>query len=141
MQCNILVLKRNRNLYFMSEKFEFNLENSQSQMRKGTLEFFILLIISIKGKIYAPEILEELNKVNLVVVEGTLYPLLNRLKQDAILDYTWEESKSGHPRKYYSVTAKGKKFIQHLINHWQILQISLNSLIKNYEQNNSSQYR
>ena len=117
----------------MENGLDLNLENTKSQMRKGTLEFFVLLIIAKRKKVYAPEILEELGKADLIVVEGTLYPLLSRLKEDKILDYSWEESESGHPRKYYSITGKGRKFIQHLIQSWKALQSSLNSLIKSYE--------
>jgi PadR family transcriptional regulator PadR len=134
LQCNILGYE-NRYFIFtpMNDNLTLNLENSKSQMRKGTLEFCILLIIGKKGKVYASDILEELKKIDLIVVEGTLYPLLNRLKSEGILGYSWEESDSGHPRKYYSITTKGKQFIQHLIAGWKALQTSINFLIKNYE--------
>lgn len=111
-----------------------NIENTKAQMRKGTLEFAILLIIA-RGNVYAGEILEELKKAELLVVEGTLYPLLNRLKREELLDYTWKESPSGPPRKYYSLTREGKHMIDSLTHTWQSLSSSIQSLIKNYEKN------
>jgi len=111
-----------------------NIENSKAQMRKGTLEFAILLIIA-KGNVYAGEILDELHRADLIVVEGTLYPLLNRLKREELLEYTWQESPSGPPRKYYSLTPEGKRMIQSLTNTWKSLSTSIQSLIENYEKN------
>jgi len=109
-----------------------NIENSKAQMRKGTLEFAILLIIA-RGNVYAGEILEELHKADLIVVEGTLYPLLNRLKREELLDYTWQESPSGPPRKYYSLTQTGQEMIQSLTSTWKSLSTSIQSLISSYE--------
>ena len=80
-----------------------NLENAQVQMKKGVLEFCILHIIS-RGEVYASDMLEELTKARLIVVEGTLYPLLSRLRAAGLVDYKWVESKSGPPRKYYTLT-------------------------------------
>lgn len=111
---------------------EKNIENTKAQMRKGTLEFAILLIIA-RGNVYAGEILEKLKKADLLVVEGTLYPLLNRLKREELLDYTWQESPAGPPRKYYSLTKDGKKMIESLTDTWKSLSSSIHSLIKNYE--------
>src|SRR3954466_4706327 len=87
--------------------------NTKSQMRKGILEFCALLIIS-RGRIYASEILLKLKDADLIVVEGTLYPLLSRLRTAGLLDHSWEESKSGPPRKYYTLTDKGKEALKEL---------------------------
>jgi len=103
------------------EEQEKTIENAQIQMRKGILEFAILLLIS-KGKIYANDILKKLKDANLVVVEGTIYPLLSRLKNSELVDYTWEESKSGPPRKYYILTSKGKTFLNQCDNQWKVLE-------------------
>ncbi len=97
-----------------------NLENTQIQMRKGVLEYCILHIIS-RGEVYASDMLEELTQARLIVVEGTLYPLLTRLKNGGLVEYKWVESKSGPPRKYYTLTGLGKKFLQGLSNTWQDL--------------------
>ena len=107
----------------------------RTQMRKGTLDFSVLLIIS-RGKAYSSIIIESLMRADMIVVEGTLYPLLSRLRRNGLLDYTWEESKSGPPRKYYSLTEKGKETLNNLIKIWKDLELSINSLIKNYEKNN-----
>jgi len=109
-------------------------DNIQSQMRKGSLEFVILLIISRKP-IYAGDILKELQKYALIVVEGTLYPLLNRLKSSEVVDYRWEESQTGPPRKYYFLTPKGKDLLDALLDAWTDLNSSINSLISHYEKN------
>lgn len=104
-------------------------ESYKNQMRKGMLEFCTLLIIE-KDKAYASKIVSELKAADLLVVEGTLYPLLSRLKSQGLLDYSWEESKAGPPRKYYELTAEGKKTLSHLKDIWVELQGSINSLIK-----------
>lgn len=111
-------------------------ENAKAQMRKGLLEFCTLLIIS-KGRAYASDILLELKGSDLLVVEGTLYPLLSRLKAAKLLDYTWEESPSGPPRKYYTLTLSGKAELKSLHEAWKEFSSSINSLItKHYEKNN-----
>jgi PadR family transcriptional regulator PadR len=97
-----------------------DLENTRSQMRKGILEYCILSIID-KHECYASDIIEEMKKARLIVVEGTLYPLLTRLKNSGLLNYKWEESKSGPPRKYYSLTEDGKRFIGDLTETWDEL--------------------
>src|SRR6478752_7809885 len=97
-----------------------NLENTQVQMRKGILEFCILHIIS-RGEVYASDMLDELTVAKIIVVEGTLYPLLTRLKNAGLLEYKWIESKSGPPRKYYKLTDKGGKFLQGLAETWDDL--------------------
>ncbi len=104
-------------------------ESYKNQLRKGMLEFCTLLIIE-KDKAYASKILSELKSADLLVVEGTLYPLLSRLRSQGLLDYSWEESKSGPPRKYYELTADGKKALSHLKHIWKELVGSINSLIK-----------
>jgi PadR family transcriptional regulator, regulatory protein PadR len=108
-----------------SDRIEIN----RTQMRKGVLEFCILLTIG-KGEAYASEILAELKKADLIVVEGTLYPLLSRLRSEGLLSYVWEESKSGPPRKYYTLTEKGKKNLGELKKVWSELSSSINSLMK-----------
>lgn len=108
---------------------EDSVENTKAQMRKGFLEFCILLIISQK-KMYASDILEKLTDANLIVVEGTLYPLLSRLRGQGLLEYDWEESPSGPPRKYYSLTKKGSEALGQLEDAWNILQRSVTTLKK-----------
>lgn len=95
-----------------------NLENTQVQMRKGILEYCILHIIS-RGEVYASDMIDELTQARMIVVEGTLYPLLTRLKNAGLLEYKWVESKSGPPRKYYTLTNMGKDFLQGLSDTWQ----------------------
>ncbi len=95
-----------------------NAENVKSQMRKGYLEYCILLILK-KKPAYASDIISELKDVKLIVVEGTLYPLLTRLKNSELLDYRWKESTQGPPRKYYEMTVKGQDFLQELENSWK----------------------
>jgi len=97
-----------------------NIEKTQAQMKKGVLELCILSIITGK-EVYASDILEELKRSELIVVEGTLYPLLTRLKNDGLLSYRWEESKSGPPRKYYEITEIGKKVLKELDISWKEL--------------------
>ncbi|MCI0921838.1 PadR family transcriptional regulator [Sphingobacterium rhinopitheci] len=95
-------------------------ENTQTQMRKGILEYCILSIIS-RGEIYASDIIAELKKAELLIVEGTLYPLLTRLKNNGLLSYSWKESTSGPPRKYYEVTAEGQEVLSRLDVTWKEL--------------------
>lgn len=89
-------------------------------MRKGVLEYCILAVIA-REEIYASDILGKLKEAKLIVVEGTLYPLLTRLKNAELLSYRWEESQQGPPRKYYSITDKGKEFLTELDKTWKIL--------------------
>ena len=98
-----------------------NIENTQAQMRKGILEFCILSIIGNDEECYASEILDRMKRAKLIVVEGTLYPLLTRLKNDGYLSYQWIESKSGPPRKYYKLTGLGEKFLEELRKTWDEL--------------------
>jgi PadR family transcriptional regulator, regulatory protein PadR len=95
-------------------------ENSKAQMRKGVLEYCILEIISKKHS-YAPDIIEEMKRAKMIVVEGTLYPLLTRLKNSGMLSYRWEESQFGPPRKYYEITEGGLKILSELRSSWDEL--------------------
>ncbi len=95
-------------------------ENTQTQMRKGVLEYCILSIIA-KGEIYASDIIAELKKAQLLVVEGTLYPLLTRLKNNGLLSYNWVESTSGPPRKYYVLSDEGRNVLEQLDKTWHEL--------------------
>ncbi len=92
-------------------------ENIQAQMRKGILEYCILLILSRQAS-YASEIIAELKDAKLIVVEGTLYPLLTRLKNSGLLTYSWAESTQGPPRKYYALTDGGREFLKVLEKSW-----------------------
>lgn len=104
-----------------------NVENVKSQMRKGMLEYCIMLLLY-KEAAYASDIIQKLKEAHLIVVEGTLYPLLTRLKNDELLSYEWAESTQGPPRKYYRLTEKGEKFLTELQNAWQELNDTVNRL-------------
>ena len=103
------------------------IENSQAQMRKGVLEYCILSVLS-KGDLYASDILKSLKNAKLLVVEGTLYPILTRQKNAGLLSYRWEESPQGPPRKYYRLTDSGLVFLQELDNAWNELISSVENL-------------
>lgn len=105
-----------------------NIENAKVQMRKGVLEYCILHVIS-RGEVYASEILDELIDAKIMVVEGTLYPLLTRLKNGGLLEYKWVESSSGPPRKYYVLTTLGKEFLEALEATWSELNGSVTNII------------
>lgn len=115
----------------MKKTIPIQVDNTKAQMRKGILEFCILLVIS-KGKTYASEILKQLKEADLIVVEGTMYPLLTRLKNAGLLEYDWEESSGGPPRKYYSLTPQGIVFLDELSKTWGSLDRSINTLLKKY---------
>ena len=104
-----------------------NTENTKAQMRKGILEFSILSLIH-QREMYVSDLIDELKKGKLDVVEGTLYPLLTRLKNSEFLSYRWEESTGGPPRKYYQITEKGKLFLAELQNTWIELTDSVNQI-------------
>lgn len=104
-----------------------DIENSKAQMKKGILEYCILSIIS-RGEAYASDILDEMKVSNLIVVEGTMYPLLSRLKNEGLLSYNWVESKSGPPRKYYQLTEQGIVFMKELSLTWDDLVKAVNEL-------------
>jgi PadR family transcriptional regulator PadR len=105
------------------------IENTKAQMRKGILEYCILSVLS-KEERYPSEIIEALKKAKLIVVEGTLYPLLTRLKNAKYLEYRWVESSSGPPRKYYALTKEGEKFRKELEGTWNELQGAVDQLTK-----------
>lgn len=111
-----------------------NAENIKSQMRKGYLEYCILLILKEKPS-YASDIISELKDAKLIVVEGTLYPLLTRLKNAELLDYRWEESTQGPPRKYYEMTEKGLLFLEELENAWDEINLVICRLKSNKLEN------
>ncbi len=104
-----------------------DLTNNKAQMRKGVLEYCTLLILK-QSDCYSTEILEKLKEAEMIVVEGTLYPLLTRLKNMQLLNYRWEESTQGPPRKYYSLTEKGESVLQDLDKSWIDLVESINKL-------------
>lgn len=110
-------------------------ENTQIQMRKGILEYCVLLIIS-RGEIYASDIIAELKSAKLLVVEGTLYPLLTRLKNNNLLSYNWVESSSGPPRKYYQLTPEGVSILSQLESTWQELAYAVDKSRKNSNEPN-----
>src|SRR5690606_20797686 len=107
-----------------------NIENTQSQMRKGVLEFCILSIIK-RGEVYPSDIIEEMKRANLNILEGTLYPLLTRLKNADLLTYRWVESTGGPPRKYFSLTGKGASFYAELQATWNELANAVHELTQN----------
>jgi len=113
-----------------------NVEKTKAQMRKGVLEYCILAIIAEK-EVYASDIIFQLKEAELIVVEGTLYPLLSRLKNDNLLSYRWEESKSGPPRKYYEITDLGKIFLQDLDQGWKNLIDSVNTIVNSNNSENN----
>ncbi len=105
-----------------------NIDNLKSQMRKGMLEFCVLLLLS-RSDAYVSEIIASMKEAHLIVVEGTLYPLLTRLKNDGLLSYRWEESPSGPPRKYYTITPLGSKFLDELHKSWCEISQTVNHII------------
>ena len=107
-----------------------SLEQAKSQMKKGLLEFCILSVLS-KKESYPPDIIDTLKNAKLIVVEGTLYPILTRLKNEGLLSYRWEESPSGPPRKYYQLTSEGKSNLEELSKAWQEIVLSVNKISKN----------
>lgn len=110
-----------------------NIDNLKSQMRKGMLEFCVLLLLK-RGDAYASEMITRLKEAHLIVMEGTLYPLLTRLKNDGLLAYRWEESTQGPPRKYYSITSLGLQFLEQLQESWNEIARSVYLLLS---ENNS----
>ncbi|HBR54815.1 MAG TPA: PadR family transcriptional regulator [Flavobacteriaceae bacterium] len=103
------------------------IENTKAQMRKGVLEYCILSILK-DGEAYTSDILDTLKDAKMLVVEGTIYPLLTRLKNAGLLAYRWEESTSGPPRKYYELTETGILFLNELTNTWGELQQAVNKV-------------
>jgi PadR family transcriptional regulator PadR len=107
-----------------------NIDNAKSQMRKGMLEYCVLLLLRDRPA-YASDIIQQLKEAQLLVVEGTLYPLLTRLKNDGLLSYAWQESTQGPPRKYYALTSLGETFLSGLDTAWNELSNTVNHLKRN----------
>jgi PadR family transcriptional regulator, regulatory protein PadR len=119
----------NVKLYLFHKNNDMTLENTKAQMRKGVLELCVLAIVS-DTEAYPSDIIEKLKEQKLIVVEGTLYPLLNRLKDAQLLDYNWRESNAGPPRKYYSITEQGTQFLNGLVHTWSELNEAVNHSTK-----------
>lgn len=115
-----------------------NIENTQSQMRKGVLEYCILSIIK-RGEAYPGDIIDEMKDAGLQLLEGTLYPLLNRLKNAEILTYRWVESTSGPPRKYFRLTEKGDEFYILLQATWDELATGVDTLTQKRGESHKNQ--
>ncbi|MDX9847347.1 MAG: PadR family transcriptional regulator [Tenuifilaceae bacterium] len=107
-----------------------NTENAKAQMRKGVLELCILSILS-RGDAYTTDLINKLKEAQMLVVEGTLYPMLTRQKNAGLLSYRWEESPQGPPRKYYNLTPQGREFLQNLEEDWDTLVETVNAIRKN----------
>lgn len=114
-------------IFAMQNHYIMNIENTQAQMRKGILEYCILLIIA-RQDAYVQDIIIQLKASKMLVVEGTIYPLLTRLKNTGLLSYRWEESTQGPPRKYYSITEDGRQCLQALETSWEELTQAIASL-------------
>ena len=114
-----------------------DIQNTQSQMRKGVLEFCILSIIR-QGEVYPSDLVERMKSANLHILEGTLYPLLTRLKNAGLLTYRWVESNSGPPRKYFSLTEKGDAFYRELEATWNELANAVKALSEAEQQHTSN---
>lgn len=102
-----------------------NIDNAKSQMRKGMLEYCVMLLLR-REACYTSDIISRLKEAELIVVEGTLYPLLTRLRKDGLLCYEWRESTQGPPRKYYALTAEGEDFLSQLDEVWNSIDNSIN---------------
>lgn len=113
------------------------LENTRTQMRKGILELSVLSIIA-RGEVYAAELINELRNAQLLVVEGTIYPLLTRLRKADLVEYRWAESSSGPPRKYYRLTGEGEDFLVGLAQTWDQLVRATGFLIDKTRKNPKS---
>lgn len=111
-----------------------NVENTKKQMRRGVLEYCIISMLAGR-EMYPTDIIDELESTHLIIKEGTLYPLLTRLKNASLLTYRWEESKSGPPRKYYTLTESGNQFRSELEKTWNDLVIAVNSTTQNHSKN------
>ena len=112
-----------------------NVENAKSQMRKGMIEYCVLLQLK-RQPLYASDIIQQLKNADLLVVEGTLYPLLTRLKNEGLLQYEWKESTQGPPRKYYVLSTEGETYLTELDNAWTEISNSI-SYLKNINSNNT----
>lgn len=116
-----------------------NIDNTASQMRKGVLEFCILSIIK-EGEAYPSDIIEKMKAANLNILEGTLYPLLTRLKNAELLSYRWEESTGGPPRKYFTLTEKGAAFYKELETTWHELANAVKTLTNTDQDFNNNNF-
>lgn len=114
---------------YQDERNNMKIDNTKAQMRKGLLELCVLSIISDK-EMYPSDIISKLKDLEMIVVEGTLYPMLTRLKNVGLLQYAWKESKSGPPRKYYKITDEGIAVREELVKTWQKLSGAVNASIK-----------
>jgi PadR family transcriptional regulator PadR len=112
---------------------DLRLDNVQAQMRKGVLDYCILLVIARGTQVYASDILAALKSSNLLVVEGTVYPLLARLTRAQYLSYAWVESPAGPPRKYYSLTPRGREALRQMTDQWVAFTASINALREAHE--------
>lgn len=108
-----------------------NVENTKAQMRRGVLEYCILSVLA-QGERYPSDIIAQLKEARLIVVEGTLYPLLSRLKDSGLLTYRWEESRSGPPRKYYRLTSEGQKVLAELHQTWDELALAVQKITRQH---------
>jgi PadR family transcriptional regulator, regulatory protein PadR len=129
---NVLYLQRDSNTHPMEKA-----DSTIAQMRKGVLEMCVLAAISSR-EAYASDILDRLKQSHLIVVEGTLYPILTRLKNEGFLSYRWEESNSGPPRKYYSITTDGTGFLTELRSGWDELVNAVSALVADTNQSDST---
>lgn len=112
----------------MTTTYDRYIQNTEAQMRKGILELCMLIVLADGKERYASDLLDTLKKKQLIVVEGTLYPLLNRLRSEGLLEHTWQESQSGPPRKYYKLTEKGRHALTTLKTSWDTLAGTVSSL-------------
>ncbi|MFT3782982.1 MAG: PadR family transcriptional regulator [Nibricoccus sp.] len=103
------------------------LDDKFSALRKGLLEFLLLKIIS-ADKVYVADILRQLNKTEFATQEGTLYPLLSKMRRESLVDYEWQESEAGPPRKYYKLTAKGREQLRELSDYWNTIHKTVENL-------------
>jgi len=115
--------------YYVIPNVHMKIENTKAQMRKGVLEYCILSVLK-DGEAYTSDILETLKDAKMLVVEGTIYPLLTRLKNAGLLNYRWEESSSGPPRKYYELTETGRLFLKELDTTWGELQDAVSKVTR-----------
>ena len=124
--CFLLIL-RHEKLILKQTNYEMNIDNAKSQMRKGMIEYCVMLLLR-KEACYTSDIITRLKEASLIVVEGTLYPLLTRLKKEGLLSYEWRESTQGPPRKYYLLTNDGEEFLHQLDEVWSDLTNSINHI-------------
>ena len=128
MYCKVLIfcIDLQRKTVLAKTKF-MNVDNAKSQMRKGMLDYCIMLLLSEKPY-YTSDIIQRLKEANLLVVEGTLYPLLTRLKNDGVLSYEWQESTQGPPRKYYVLTDEGREALTQMDAAWNELESTVHMI-------------